>query len=98
MALHNESSFWYETLYEKEEVYDKICTYYAEKVAPYLDELLGERIDEYKTYLECSAAMNDIRWKVDLDNNQYYTDRDSSFEYLKQYMTKRKEFLDNTWK
>lgn len=98
LALHNESSFWYETLYEKEEVYDKICTYYAEKVVPYLDELLGERIDEYKTYLECSATMNDIRWKVDLDNNQYYTDRESAFEHLKQYMTKRKEFLDNTWK
>lgn len=98
LALHNESSFWYETLYEKEEVYDKICTYYAEKVVPYLDVLLEEKIDEYKTYLECSAAMNNIRWRVDLDNNQYYTDRDSAFEYLRQYMTKRKEFLDNTWK
>lgn len=98
LALHNESSFWYETLYEKEEVYDKICTYYTEKVVPYLDVLLEEKIDEYKTYLECSAAMNNIRWRVDLDNNQYYTDRDSAFEYLKQYMTKRKEFLDNTWK
>lgn len=98
LALHNESSFWYETLYEKEEVYDKICTYYAEKVVPYLDTLLGEKIDEYKTYLECSAAMNDIRWKQDLDNNPYYTDRESAFEHLKQYMTKRKEFLDNTWK
>ena len=98
LSLHNESSFWYETLYEKEEVYDKICTYYAEKVVPYLDVLLEEKIDEYKTYLECSAAMNNIRWRVDLDNNQYYTDRDSAFEYLKQYMTKRKEFLDNTWK
>ena len=98
LALHNESSFWYETLYEKEEVYDKICTYYAEKVVPYLDVLLEEKIDEYKTYLECSAAMNNIRWRVDLDNNQYYTDRDSAFEHLKQYMTKRKEFLDNTWK
>ena len=98
LALHSESSFWYETLYEKEEVYDKICTYYAEKVVPYLDTLLGEKIDEYKTYLECSAAMNDIRWKQDLDNNPYYTDRESAFEHLKQYMTKRKEFLDNTWK
>ena len=98
LSLHSESSFWYETLYEKEEVYDKICTYYAEKVVPYLDTLLGEKIDEYKTYLECSAAMNDIRWKQDLDNNPYYTDRESAFEHLKQYMTKRKEFLDNTWK
>ena len=42
--------------------------------------------------------MNDIRWKQDLDNNPYYTDRESAFEHLKQYMTKRKEFLDNTWK
>ena len=45
LDLHNESSFWYETLYEKEEVYDKICTYYAEKVVPYLDVLLEEKID-----------------------------------------------------
>ena len=98
LSLHSESSFWYETLYEKEEVYDKICTYYAEKVVPYLDTLLGVKIDEYKTYLAHSAAMNDIRWRVDLDNNPYYTDRDSAFDTLKQYMTKRKDFLDSTWK
>ena len=98
LAVNPDSSFWYETLYEKEEVYDKICTYYAEKVVPYLDTLLGVKIDEYKTYLAHSAAMNDIRWRVDLDNNPYYTDRDSAFDTLKQYMTKRKDFLDSTWK
>ncbi len=98
LSLHNESSFWYETLYEKDEVYDKICTYYVEKVVPYLDTLLGEKIDEYKNYLESSSAMNDIRWKVDLDNNLQYTNRDAAFDSLKEYIAARKEFLDDTWK
>ncbi len=97
LSLHNYSSFWYKTLYEKEEVYNKICVYYQEKMVPYLNRLLTEGIDEYKEYLSASAAMNDIRWKVDLDNNIYYTDRDSSFEVLKQYMTQRKDFLDKEW-
>ena len=98
MSLHSESSFWYKTLYEKDEVYEKICACYGEKMVPYLDLLLSEKIDEYKMYLDASAAMNDIRWKVDLDNNPYYTNRDAAFYTLKQYMAERKKFLDNTWK
>lgn len=97
LSLHGYSSFWYETLYEKEEVYELICTYYNEKLVPYLDSLLTEEIDEYKEYLSDSAAMNDVRWKVDLDNNPYYVDRDAGFEHLKQYMTQRKDFLDKEW-
>lgn len=97
LSLHGYSSFWYKTLYEKEEVYDKLCVYYKEKMVPYLELLLNEKIDEYKSYLECSSAMNDIRWKVDLDNNPYYTDRDSAFKTLKQYIAQRKEFLDEVW-
>ena len=98
LVVNSDPSFWYKTLYEKEEVYDKICTYYAKNMAPYLELLVNEKIDEYKRYLEDSAAMNNIRWKVDLDNNEFYTDRDSSFETLKQYMKQRKEFLDEVWK
>ena len=98
LVVNSDPSFWYKTLYEKEEVYDKICTYYAKNMAPYLELLVNEKIDEYKKYLEDSAAMNHIRWKVDLDNNEFYTDRDSSFETLKQYMKQRKEFLDEVWK
>lgn len=98
LAVNPDSSFWYKILYEKEEVYDKICICYTEKMVPYLDLLLNEKIDAYKIYLEDSSAMNDIRWKEDLDNNPYYTDRNASFETLKQYMRRRKEFLDNMWK
>ena len=97
LSLNGSSSFWYETLYEKEEVYRLICTYYKEKMVPYLDSLLTEKIDLYKEYLSDSAAMNDIRWKVDLDNNPYYIDRDAGFEHLKQYMDQRKNFLDEVW-
>ena len=97
LSLHGHFSFWYEAMYQKEEVYDMICTYYKNEIVPYLDFLLTEGIDEYKDYLSASSAMNNIRWKVDLDNNPYYTDRDTSFSELKEYISQRKAFLDEVW-
>lgn len=97
LSLHGHASFWYEVLYDKPEVYEKICAYYEEKVVPYLDSLLEEKIDEYEEYLSASAYMNNIRWKVDLDNNPYYNDRESSFKELKEYIAQRKTFLDEAW-
>ena len=97
LSLHQHASSWYEALYQKEEGYEKICDYYAKSVAPYLEELEKTLVDEYKEYLSASAAMNDIRWKVDFQNNEYYTDRDTSFEELKEFIGQRKAFLDEVW-
>lgn len=97
LSLHAYSSPWYDALYQKEEVYEKICSYYEKKVSPYLDELVTETIDEYREYLSASAQMNDIRWQVDLNNNEYYSDRETEYEELKQFITERKDFLDGVW-
>ena len=97
LSLHVHASPWYEALYRKEEVYTMICEQYEKYAAPYLDTLVNETLDEYKEYLSASAAMNDIRWKCDLDNNEYYSDRDSEFEELKNFVASRKNFLDEVW-
>ena len=97
LSLHPFSSPWYEALYQKDEVYSMICEYYGLYAVPYLDGLVNGVIDEYKAYLAASAAMNDIHWKVDLDNNVYYSDRDAEYEELKVFVASRKEFLDEVW-
>lgn len=97
LAEHDHTLFWFETLYEKEEVYDKICLYYREKLVPYLKTLLAEEIDRYEEELRASAAMNEVRWKVDFYNNPYYSDRATSFADMKQYMLQRMEFLNEIW-
>jgi hypothetical protein len=54
-------------------------------------------LEAYKEGLSASAAMNDVRWQIDLDNNMYFEDRDTEFEQLKEYITDRKNFLDSVW-
>ncbi len=97
LSLHVHASSWYQALYEKEECYDKIRAYYIEYVSPYLEKLVTESITVYKEELNASAAMNEIRWKQDFDNNIYYVNRDTSFRQLQEFVTKRKTFLDSAW-
>jgi len=97
LSLHPHASHWYEALYEKEDYYQKILKYYHSYAVPYLDELVESGLEAYKEGLAASAAMNDIRWQRDLDNNMYYEDRDTEFEQLEEYITDRKNFLDSVW-
>ena len=97
LALHPHASPWYEALYEKEDYYQKILKYYHSYAVPYLDELVERGLEAYKEGLSASAAMNDIRWQIDLDNNMYYEDRDTEYEQLEKYITDRKTFLDSVW-
>ncbi len=97
LSLHAHASSWYDALYQKEEVYTLICSYYKEKVGPYLKKMAEGMIEEYKNTLSASATMNNIRWKIDLDNNEYYIDRDDSFDSLIQFIKERKAFLDEVW-
>ncbi len=97
LALHTHASPWYEALYEKEEYYQKVLEYYADSAEPFLDELTENSLESYKQELAASAAMNEIRWKMDFYNNKYFEDRDTEFEQLKDYIEKRKDFLDSVW-
>lgn len=97
LALHPHASPWYVALYEKEDYYQKILKYYHSYAVPYLDELVESGLEAYKEGMAASAAMNDIRWQIDLDNNMYYEDRDTEYEQLEKYITDRKTFLDSVW-
>ncbi len=97
LALHTHASPWYEALYEKEEYYQKVLEYYNRYAVSFLEELTERTLDVYEEGLAASAAMNEIRWQIDLDNNQYYEDRNTEFEQLKEYIEDRKEFLDSVW-
>ena len=97
LALHPSASPWYEALYEKEDYYQKILKYYHSYAVPYLDELMESGLEAYKEDLSASAAMNNVRWQIDLDNNMYYEDRDTEYEQLEKYITDRKTFLDSVW-
>lgn len=97
LALHPHASPWYEALYEKDEYYQKVLEYYADSAVPFLDELMENGLESYKQELAVSAAMNEIRWKTDFDNNEYFEGRDTEFEQLKNYIEKRKDFLDSVW-
>ena len=97
LSLHVHACPWYDALYKKEECYTRIRAYYMDMVSPYMELLITESIDMYKEKLQASAVMNEIRWQKDFDNNVYYTDRDTSFEQLKEFTEKRKEFLDSAW-
>lgn len=98
LAYHAHGSFWYDALYDKEDFYNKVVEEYNSFVTPYLDELLEKGIEEYRIKLEASAAMNEIRWKEDFDNNQYFQDRDTSFDELLWFIAERKKYLDSVWK
>lgn len=97
LALHPHSSPWYEALYQKEEYYQKVREYYADNAVAFLDELVQNGLDRYEQYLRSSATMNEIRWKADFENSPYYKEREAEFEELKDYICRRKAFLDKVW-
>lgn len=97
LAFHDHKTPWFEALYEKEEFYHAVCETYEKEVSPFLQKLLNEEIEFYKNELEASAKMNEIRWKVDFDNNQYYENRGKSFDVLRVFVQERKNFLDREW-
>ena len=98
LAHHTYASSWYDELYQKEDFYKLVKEYYWESVEPFLHKLLTERIDSYEEMLEESAKMNEIRWKEELEKNQYFITREQTFKELKEFISARKEFLDDAWK
>ena len=97
LSLHGHASPWYDALYQKEEYYQKVRRYYVEMVVPFMEALTESEIDKQRELLSASAAMNEIRWRVDFSNNQYYINQDTSFSQLKEFIAARKEFLDKAW-
>ena len=98
LAFHTYASSWYTELYEKEEFYKLIEEYYWKAAEPFLQELLNGGIEQYQEILEASAEMNEIRWQEELNKNPYYKNRKQTFRELKEFLTVRKDYLDEAWK
>lgn len=97
LSFHAHASSWYDTLYEKDEFYQIVRGYYARDVSPYLEEILTKDLAEYEQFLKASANMDYIRWQNQYHNNSYYESRQESFEILRDFIEKRKNFLDSAW-
>jgi len=97
LAYHTYASPWHAKLYEKEEYYEKVKEYYREYVSPFLEEFLTVGIWEYQSELAASARMNQVRWEEELKENVYYENRAETFFDLKEFVTKRKMYLDEAW-
>lgn len=84
-------------LYEKEDFYAQMTKMYEEKALPYLNYLLEEGIDQMSKEIRQSVKMDDIRWE-DLENRyQYYEEYDNNVRYLKYFIERRRDFLNEVW-
>lgn len=97
LSLNSNSSPWFRSLYEKDSFYNKVCFLYREKISDYLNDLASYEIEQYKNYIGASWDMNYIRWKDELDSNDCFKDKESSFDELAEYISERKKFLDSVW-
>ncbi len=84
-------------LYEKEDFYRQVTAVYKEKVLPYLNRLLEGEIDTLSQEIRQSVRLDSIRYE-DLENRyQYYESYDNNVRYLKYFIEKRRDFLNEVW-
>lgn len=97
LASHSDSSVWFQSLYDKPEVYEKIISCYAEQVSPYLSLLAEEILPMLDEITAASANMDHVRWKEQYTKNGYGGDRAEQISFIADYIIGRKNFLDQAW-
>lgn len=97
MSDHIYGTDLFAMLYEKEDFNKEILALYEEKALPFLEELLDTGIDEMVRESRASAEMDSIRWEELENRYQYYEEYDNSVRYLKWFIAKRMEFLNEVW-
>ena len=84
-------------LYEKEEFYRQVIQTYEEIVLPFLDRLLEREIDALSEEVRQSVKLDSIRWAELANRYQYYEEYDNDIRYLKYFIEKRRDFLNEVW-
>lgn len=97
LASHSDSSVWFQSLYHKPEVYEKIVSCYAQEISPYLTLLADEILPMLDEITAASAAMDQVRWEDQYAKNGYSGDRSEQITFIADYIKARKVFLDQTW-
>ena len=97
LASHSDSSVWFQSLYHKPEVYEKIVSCYAQEISPYLTLLADEILPMLDEITAASAAMDQVRWEDQYAKNGYSGDRSEQITFITDYIKARKDFLDRAW-
>lgn len=97
LASHSDSSVWFQSLYHKPEVYEKIVSCYAQEISPYLTLLADEILPMLDEITAASAAMDQARWEDQYAKNGYSGDRSEQITFIADYIKARKDFLDRAW-
>ena len=97
LSVHDFSTGWFDTLYEKEDFNKLIIKHYREQVRPYLKDLLDGDLQKSWNTLTASSDMDYIRWQQQYIDNPFYESREESFQTLYEYIQKRMKFLDSVW-
>lgn len=97
LASHSDSSVWFQSLYHKPEVYEKIVSCYAQEISPYLTLLADEILPMLDEITAASAAMDQVRWEDQYARNGYSGDRSEQITFITNYIKARKDFLDRAW-
>lgn len=97
LASHSDSSVWFQSLYHKPEVYEKIVSCYAQEISPYLALLADEILPMLDEITAASAAMDQVRWEEQYARNGYSGDRSEQITFIADYIKARKDFLDRAW-
>ena len=97
LASHSDSSVWFQSLYHKPEVYEKIVSCYAQEISPYLTLLADEILPMLDEITAASAAMDQVRGEDQYARNGYSGDRSEQITFIADYIKARKDFLDQAW-
>lgn len=84
-------------LYGQEDFYRQMTDMYKVKALPYLNDLLDHGLDEMVEMSRASVAMDRTRWEAPENRYQYYQEYDNSVRYLKYFIEKRRDFLNEVW-
>lgn len=97
LASHSDSSVWFQSLYNKSEIYDKIISCYTEEISPYLTLLVEEILPILDEITAASSAMDYLRWEKQYTDNGYSGERAKQVAFIADYIKGRKDFLDQAW-
>ncbi len=97
LSNHMYGTELFANLYEQEDFYEEMVRVYEQKALPYLDSLLESEIDRMVEESRLSVEMDNIRWSELENRYQYYEEYDNNVRFLKYYIEKRRNFLNEVW-
>ena len=83
------STSWFNDLYKQEVFYEEVVSQYENIFLPVLTDIIDSKFDKLWESIQFSAKMNDTMWSDERT--------EQSIAYIKDFLTKRVEFLNSVW-